>query len=348
MAIVSAESTLPLERRLTAVIWVWGATAALAALSSFAISHLVNLIARKFGLLHSPGTARVHSIAVVRLGGVAILPSFLIAWALTGTGVGPSTGVVVGAIGATTVGLVDDLRGMRPTAKLAGQFAVAIAATTLGVRIVSVSNPLGGAIELNELFGASLTVFWLVGMMNAVNLLDGLDGLAPGVILVAAAILSVLSFQLGASGLVVFGASLAGAIAGFLPLNAYRARLILGDSGSHLIGFLIGSLAVLGQAKIGTTLLVLGIPILDLAWTVVRRKRSGKSITSRDTDHLHHKLLQIGLSTNQVSIAYVALCAAFGGAALLLDSTQKIFGLVALTGLTVALLYLGATKSSTD
>ena len=166
--------------------------------------------------------------------------------------------------------------------------------------------------------------------------------------MVSAVILAVLSSQLGNEPLLLFGLALAGAIAGFLPLNAYKARLILGDSGSNVLGFLIGCLAVLGQAKIGTTLLVLGIPILDVAWTMIRRRRSGRSVTARDTEHLHHRLLQFGLTKYQVTLVYVALCAVFGSAALLLDRAEKLFGLAALTGVTALLLFLGARRSPTD
>lgn len=330
------------------MIAAWGVAAALAAVSSLALANAVNLIGRRFGLLHPSGPGGREMTTVVRLGGAAILPSFLIGWALTAQQDGPWAGVLVGAIGATTVGLVDDLRGTSPPAKLAGQFAVAIAATALGIRIVSVSNPLGGTIELHELVGAMLTILWLVGMMNAVNLLDGLDGLAPGVVLVSAAILAILSSQLGAHSLVLFGAALAGAIAGFLPLNAYRARLILGDSGSHLLGFLIGSLAVLGQAKIGTTLLVLGVPILDVAWTMLRRRRAGRPIAARDDEHLHHRLLKAGLTQPQVTVAYVLLCAAFGFSALLLDRIEKLFALAGLTLVTVLLLFLTTRRESSN
>ena len=282
---------------------------------------------------------------MVRLGGIAILPAFLLGLVFAGTGQQSLVGIVAGAISIVAIGIADDLFGIRPRAKLAGQTAVAIAVVALGLRIVSVSNPFGDPIELNAIVGGVMTVVWLVGMMNAVNLLDGLDGLAPGVVLVSAVILTVLSAQLGNAELVVIGVALAGSIAGFLPLNAHRARLILGDSGSNLLGFLIGALAVLGQAKIGTTLLVLGIPILDVAWTMIRRRQSGRPIAARDTQHLHHRLLALGLSRPQVTMFYVFLCAAFGGAALLLDRIEKLFALAALSGLTALMLYFGTKRA---
>ena len=321
---------------------------AVAAATAFALASMVLRIGRRLNLVHNPGPGRFHTLPVVRLGGLAILPAFLLALTIAGQGPTELFGVYVGAIAITAIGLTDDLFDVSPFAKLVGQTAVGVAAVALGVRIVSVSNPFGGPVELNPAIGGALTVLWLVGMVNAVNLLDGLDGLAPGVVLVSAVILAVLSNQLGNGALVLFGLALAGSIAGFLPLNAYRARLILGDSGSNLLGFLIGSLAVLGQAKIGTTLLVLGIPILDVAWTIIRRSNSGRPITARDTEHLHHGLVRVGLSKPLVAVVYVSLCAAFGCAALLLERTEKLVALMALTGLTALLLYIGAKRASTD
>ena len=266
---------------------------------------------------------------------------------LVGTSADPREylGISICAVAITLVGLTDDLWDVSPWGKLAGQTGVGLAALAFGIRIDAVSNPFGGIIELDPILGSAATVFWLVGMMNAINLLDGLDGLAPGVVLVAALIMALLSANLGNAPLAVFGLVLAGSIAGFLPFNAYRAKLILGDSGSNLLGFLIGTLAVLGQAKIGTALLVLGIPILDVAWSIVRRHRSGRSIMSRDTGHLHHRLLDAGLSHPQVTLVYVLLCSAFGASALLLERAEKLFALGGLAALTAGLLLLGTRKS---
>ncbi len=160
--------------------------------------------------------------------------------------------------------------------------------------------------------------------------------------MVAASILAILSAQLGSGQLVLFGLALMGAISGFLPFNAYNARLILGDSGSQLLGFLIGTLAVLGQAKIGTALLVLGIPILDVVWTILRRGLSGRGIMARDTEHLHHRLLDVGLTRTQVTVVYVCFCSGFGAAALLLERIEKVVGLAALALVTGALLFIGS------
>ena len=316
-----------------------------ATLIAFAMSFAVNRVGRRLRLLHFPGPGRVHNRPVVRGGGVAILPAVFVAVLATSTDPGEYVGIAACAAAITAIGLADDLWGMPPLAKLSGQTGVAVAAVLVGVHIEVVSNPFGGAIELHPALGGAMAVFWLVGMMNAINLLDGLDGLAPGVVLVAALILALLSANLGNGALAAFGLVLAGSIAGFLPFNAYQAKLILGDSGSNLLGFLIGTLAVLGQAKIGTALLVLGIPILDVAWAIIRRQLSGRGIMTRDTEHLHHRLLAAGLSQPKVTLLYVTLCALFGGSALLLERSEKLIALSGLAAVTAGLLYLGAKKS---
>lgn len=285
---------------------------------------------------------------MVRFGGVAILPAVLLGLLLTSPDPESLIGISLCAIAIAGIGFADDLWEIPPSGKLIGQFAVAASAVLFGVQIAAVSNPFGGVFELDIVFGSLITVFWLVGMMNAVNLLDGLDGLAPGVVLVAAMILSLLSAQLGNGVLTLFGLALAGSVAGFLPLNAHNAKLILGDSGSNLLGFLIGVIAVLGQAKIGTALLVLGIPILDVGWAIVRRYRSGRGIMSRDTEHLHHRLLDAGLSRLQVTIVYVLLCALFGVSALLLERAEKLIALAVLTALTAVMIYVGARRAGTN
>ena len=316
-----------------------------AGIASAGLSYATIKVGWRFGLLHHPGPGRSHNTPVVRLGGLAILPAALFAMLLTSDDPRQLIGFSICATAIAGVGLADDFFDIPPMAKLAGQCAVAIAAVMFGVQILVVSNPLGGVLELPFPLGAAVSVIWLVGMMNAINLLDGLDGLAPGVVLVSALIMALLSAQLGNSALVLLGLALGGAVAGFLPFNAYKAKLILGDSGSNLLGFLIGALAVLGQAKIGTALLVLGIPILDVAWTIVRRQRSGHGIASRDTEHLHHRLVDAGLTRPQVSVFYVLLCTAFGASALLLERAEKLLALAVLTSLTAGLLFATHKRS---
>ena len=318
-----------------------------AGLVSFGLAHATVRIGWRANLLHHPGPGRVHRAPVVRFGGIAILPAVLVASAVTSPDPKSLIGISIGAAAITAIGFADDLWGITPIGKLFGQCAVAVLAVLFGVQVVAVSNPFGGVIELGAFPGSMLTIFWLVGMMNAVNLLDGLDGLAPGVVLVAALIMTLLSMQLGNGPLALFGLALAGSVAGFLPLNARNAKLILGDSGSNLLGFLVGVLAVLGQAKIGTALLVLGIPILDVGWAIVRRYRGGRGIMSRDTEHLHHRLLDAGLTRAQVTIVYVSLCAAFGASALLLERAEKLIALALLTALTAAIVYVGAKRAGT-
>ena len=237
---------------------------------------------------------------------MAVLPAVIVALLATSSNPLDFLGIVICAALIALVGLSDDLFDIPALVKLAGQLAVAIVAVLFGVQISVISNPFGGVIELNSLLGC-VYVDHLADWDDERHQPLGRLG-RPG-------------SRRGTSRGIDHGCSVCpiggicrwhcsdwrwrGPSAGFLPFNAYNAKLILGDSGSNLLGFLIGSLAILGQAKIGTALLVLGIPILDVAWTIVRRQRSGRGITSRDTQHLHHRLVDAGLTHPQVTMIYV-------------------------------------------
>ena len=208
-----------------------------------------------------------------------------------------------------------------------------------GIRIDGFSNPLGGIIVLPLLIAIPLTLFWIVGMMNALNFSDGVDGLAAGIAMIAAAVLVVLSARLGQYAIATMGLALVGAVLGFLPFNFHRASIFMGDAGAHLLGYLIAVLAIIGGAKIATALLVLGIPILDVVWTVIRRLRAGQEFHARDTDHLHHRLLRAGFSQRAVVGAYYLVGAGFGGIALYFQKMAKVYALGILALLMIATLY---------
>jgi UDP-GlcNAc:undecaprenyl-phosphate GlcNAc-1-phosphate transferase len=251
----------------------------------------------------------------------------------------PTIGLLIGAVAVVAIILVDDFRDLAPRDKFLGQLVAAAIPIAFGVRIDGISNPFGGIIFLSLVVAIPFTLFWIAGMMNALNFVDGVDGLAGGVAVVAAAVLVVLSVRLGQYAIATMGLAVVGATLGFLPFNFYRASIFMGDSGAHLLGYLIGVLAIIGGAKIATALLVLGIPILDVAWTVVRRVRAGGKFHARDTDHLHHRLLRAGFSQRSVVLAYYAVGAAFGVVALYFQKMAKLYALGALALLMIATLY---------
>ncbi|GFP33632.1 UDP-GlcNAc:undecaprenyl-phosphate/decaprenyl-phosphate GlcNAc-1-phosphate transferase, partial [Candidatus Hakubella thermalkaliphila] len=207
----------------------------------------------------------------------------------------------------------DDLRGLTALQKLFWQIVAAVIVVASGIGIDFITNPLGGVIQLDTLrillvtvngnpygisvWGDLLTIFWIVAMINTLNFLDGLDGLAPGVTGIGALVVFGISLASGGPELAtaLLAIILAGAALGFLPYNFYPARIFLGDSGSMFLGFMIGVVSIIGSAKIATALLVLGFPILDLGWVVIRRLIQRKSPFVADRGHLHHRLLDAGL-----------------------------------------------------
>ncbi len=183
-------------------------------------------------------------------------------------------------------------------------------------------------------------------MMNTLNWLDGLDGLAGGVTLIAALVFTAHSLGLGQVSVALLPLALAGAVAGFLPHNFYPARVFLGSSGSMLLGYALGTFSIFGGAKTATALLVLGIPILDVAWQILNRIQSGRSPFQADRRHLHHRLLEMGLSERGVVGIFYLVSLVFGGLALLLPSAQyKLVALTVLTGSALALLITAGRRS---
>jgi UDP-N-acetylmuramyl pentapeptide phosphotransferase/UDP-N-acetylglucosamine-1-phosphate transferase len=165
-------------------------------------------------------------------------------------------------------------------------------------------------------------------MMNTVNWLDGLDGLAAGVGAIAAGLFAIHSYQLGQTEIALFPTALAGACLGFLPFNFHPARVFMGTAGAMVLGYALATLSILAPARIATALLVMGVPIVDVAWLIINRWRRGESPAHSGRDHLHHRLLALGLGQRQIVLMYYLFCLFFGGLALMLSS--RLFKLVAL------------------
>ncbi|MCA9804693.1 MAG: undecaprenyl/decaprenyl-phosphate alpha-N-acetylglucosaminyl 1-phosphate transferase [Cyanobacteria bacterium HKST-UBA02] len=295
--------------------------------------------AMKLGLVDKPGEERrIHKVAVPRLGGVAIYISMLTTItalvAIAGRlpkdarGVEGVGGIAIGGTLVFVLGLLDDLESLKARNKFLVQILAACAAYSVGIRIKSIPVPLnmdldlgfmtitgGVPIELGYL-SLPITVLWLVGVANAVNLIDGMDGLAAGVSAISA--LTIWSVALGDSitrpYAALMAAVLAGALFGFLRWNFNPARIFMGDSGAYLVGFTLGAISITGVIKgvaaatvIVPTVLLVGLilffPLLDTSWAVLRRLATGRSIFSPDDGHIHHRLLKTGLS--QKNVAYL-------------------------------------------
>ena len=302
----------------------------------------------KLKLLDKPGEdRRIHKVAVPRLGGVAIYISILttVVTLIAIAGRLPKdarfaegiAGIAVGGTIIFVLGLMDDLENLRAKTKLLVQILAGCAAYSLGVRIKSIPIPAsfdldlgfihltgGVPIELG-LLSLPLTVLWLVGVANAVNLIDGMDGLAAGVSAISA--LTIWSVALGDSiarpHAALMAAVMAGALLGFLRWNFNPARIFLGDSGAYLTGFILAAISITGVIKgaaaatviVPTSLLVVFIlffPLLDTSWAIVRRVANGKSIFSPDRLHIHHRLLDAGLDQKKVAYIIYGISALLG------------------------------------
>ncbi|MBU0491401.1 MAG: undecaprenyl/decaprenyl-phosphate alpha-N-acetylglucosaminyl 1-phosphate transferase [Chloroflexi bacterium] len=319
------------------LVAVWGAAFA----AALAATPVVRRLAFRFGFVDVPDARpkKLHRAPVPRLGGVVLYAAFVaglgVALALRGRVVTAEdplelvrvAGVLAGATVMFVMGVLDDRWEMGPWVQFGGQLVAAGLAVTADVVIWSVNTPLGGTWEFPVYVAVPFTIFWLMGAMNAMNWLDGLDGLATGVGGIAALIFALHSLNMGQYSVALLPLALAGALLGFLPYNFHPARIFMGG-GAPLLGFLLGALSIMGGTKGATLLLVLGIPILDVAWLIVRRALQGRSPMRGAREHLHHRLLDAGLSQPAIVLLYYAFTVLLGALALLL--TGPIYKLAAI------------------
>lgn len=254
-------------------------------------------LARKVGAIDMPDSRRINKIPIPRMGGVAIISGFWLATFLFGEFSREMGGLFLGCTIIVLLGIIDDIRGLPPSIKLAGQFVAAAVVVGYGYRVPWVRNPLGEGYWYFDQWTIPLTMLWIVGITNAVNLIDGLDGLAAGTAAIAALTLLIVGVNQGSATLVVFMASLAGSCLAFLKFNFNPAKIFMGDSGALSLGFLLATISIQSLTKSATTIalvvpfLALGLPIIDTLSSIVRRMRQGKAPWVADRGHLHHRLL---------------------------------------------------------
>jgi UDP-GlcNAc:undecaprenyl-phosphate GlcNAc-1-phosphate transferase len=296
--------------------------AGLACLIVILLTPAVGGMARLLGVVDRPESRRLNVNPVPRLGGLAIFFGIFVP-ALAFLELGRETrGVLLGAAVATVVGAIDDFRVLKPGRKLAGQIVAASIPPFFGVWIDHFTFPVFGPVDLPELLGMPLTVLWIVAVMNMVNFLDGMDGLAAGVCAIAGVTFAILALSLGKSDPAILSAIVAGACVGFLRHNFFPARIFMGDSGALVLGFLLAAVSVQGLLKTASTvvlllpLLVLAVPILDTSFVVARRLKHGQRISAPDQAHLHFRFLRRGFSQRRAAVTMWAWCATLAGAAL--------------------------------
>jgi UDP-GlcNAc:undecaprenyl-phosphate GlcNAc-1-phosphate transferase len=333
----------------------------LAALLSFVLTPRVRRLAVRIGAVDRPGPRKVHSSTVPRLGGLAVVASGAIVVALLFWSALPQVdriadnlalGLTFGLLPILICSVADDLQPLRALPKFAAQLAGASIAVGFGIQLGEQVRLFGQTIDLGWL-AIPISILWLVGLTNAFNIVDGLDGLSAGLALVSAVSLAGTALFVGQSGLAMVALVLAGALAGFLPYNIYPAKVFLGDSGSTAIGFALGCLALRGGSTLSSGLavlapmLVLGLPIAEtlvsMARRLVRGLRSGgrAGVFEADAEHFHHRLLALGFDKRRaVFVLYaVGLTLALTGY-LSLFLTHKKAAVLLLTMITAAFIAL--------
>jgi UDP-GlcNAc:undecaprenyl-phosphate/decaprenyl-phosphate GlcNAc-1-phosphate transferase len=332
-----------------------------AALITLVATPIVRAYARRFGMVDRPEARRVNVAAIARGGGVAILLGFVVvsmALLVANSVIGlhfvdrpqivtrPKTlALLGGAVLAVGIGLLDDWFQLRARWQFIGQFLLAGVAVGLGVAVTSINDPLAAkdTLPLTGIVASIAAVVWIVGMINSINFIDGLDGLSSGIALIAAITLGVISLTADPVQpyVAMFCFVLAGALAGFLRWNFHPASIFAGTSGIMLVGYVLAVLSILGSAKIAVAALVLGVPIIDTFWIIVRRVGSGRSPFAPDRGHIHHRLLDLGLSHRGTVLVIYAVCLVLAAMSLVLSGTGQLYafmGLAMLFGLALLLI----------
>lgn len=295
------------------------------------ITPMIKAAAKRIGAVDAPNQRKVHTRIMPRLGGVAIFLAFGIAFfvispAISGVNSNVAMGLLIGGAVVVATGALDDKYDLSPKLKLLGQVIAAGIVVAFGLKVDLLNVPFGHTSIGIGWLSIPLTIFWIVGVTNAINLIDGLDGLAAGVSGIATVSIFILSLLMGNITVALICAILLGSISGFLVYNFHPAKIFMGDSGALFLGFCLATLSVLGfkQATMMSfimPLLILGVPLSDTFFAIVRRVADRKPISAADKNHLHHCLLQLGLSHRTTVLLIYGIAALFAASAVLLSQT---------------------------
>ena len=307
--------------------------AAVAFLSCFLMTPPVKRFAEMIGAVDQPSERRINKVPIPRMGGLAIFLGFVLTSLLFVPMSTQVTGILLGAVIIAVMGAVDDIVSLNPWIKLAGQIVAAVVAIRCGVVFSAISNPNPlsevTTIEIGWL-SIPLTVFWIVACTNAVNLIDGLDGLAVGVSTISSLTMLVVSLIVSEPTVSLLLAVLSGACLGFLPYNMNPAKIFMGDVGSQLLGFVLSTVSILGLFKMHAIitflvpLLALALPLADTTFAFFRRILRGQSPFPPDRGHLHHRLLALGLSQKQAVAVMYGISAVLGLSAVLMTGKSPL------------------------
>lgn len=306
---------------------------AVAFISALVLTPLVIQFAYKIKAVDQPNYRKVHQKAMPRIGGLAIFGAFLIGYFVLMPEDEHAVYILLGAILIILTGFLDDLLNITPKAKLLGQLAAAGIVIYGGLQVTFITLPVIGVIEFGY-FSIPITLLWIVGITNAINLIDGLDGLAAGVSTIALIAMAVMAAIMGDVFVMGVALVLAASAIGFLFYNFHPAKIFMGDTGSLFLGFMISVLALSGFKNVALIsfiipVLMLGVPVSDTFFAIIRRIRLKQPISAPDKSHLHHRLIAVGFSHRQTVIIIYFIAILFGVTAILF-SQATVWGAVVL------------------
>ncbi|GEN83043.1 undecaprenyl-phosphate alpha-N-acetylglucosaminyl 1-phosphate transferase [Sporosarcina luteola] len=307
---------------------------AAAFVASIILTPLVIKFAFRIGAVDHPNYRKVHASVMPRIGGVAIFGAFAIGYLLLRPSDEHAIGILAGAIIIIVTGFLDDMLEITAKAKAFGQLIAAVVVVIWGgLQIDFINLPFFGPFDFGYL-SIPITILWIVGITNAINLIDGLDGLAAGVSTIALISIAVMAMIMGEMFVVATAAILAASALGFLFYNFHPAKIFMGDTGALFLGFMISVLALLGYKNVTMIslvipIIILGVPISDTFFAIIRRVRMKQPISAPDKSHLHHCLLRAGFSHRQTVLIIYGLAILFGVAAVLF-SQATVWGAIVL------------------
>jgi UDP-GlcNAc:undecaprenyl-phosphate/decaprenyl-phosphate GlcNAc-1-phosphate transferase len=304
----------------------------------------VRFLSFKYKLIDKPGGRKVHTTETPRVGGLMIFLGFIISYLISQSLDGvfkplqsynsdfSKTGFIIAACCAFLLGFIDDIKGIRARIKLFFQFVIGFIVAFSGLKLTSLTI-LDFTINFG-FFSYLLTAIWVVAFLNAVNFIDGLDGLAAGMVIIALCFSAVISAIDGNYFVTLVSSTLAAATIGFFVFNFYPAKVFMGDGGAYFLGCMYAMLSLMGMKKstmaimFAIPLVLLLIPLADILYIIIRRAKKKQDVFKADKNHIHHRLLGLGLSVRQITMLIYLVCIAFGLIALLIVLTGGQFGLI--------------------